>query len=280
MYKRIISLFITAILLSSTLTTCTISDGGTLATGASNSPNNPTVSVSASQADSLTTVTQNILPSDNIENTSVNDKYYAFIERWKLSGLLPECGTITTEDQEDFIKYFQQFDDVTRNYIMLLLQGIAAGTITLGYGGDDNGINDHKYGVYLHYCALCLYDMNQDGFPELILMTGGCEAAYLYTVYTIVDGKLIDCGELSGGHTVLYTNGSGRFVRYESHMRLYDIDVSTLEGTTLKTQEIAAGELDNSKEEQYPDLDRFGYGDYNQSMTLSGIPTLFLAPEG
>jgi hypothetical protein len=210
-----------------------------------------------------------------VKDTSDNDEFHSFIERWKLSDLLPECRTMTTEHQEEFINYFQQFDDDTRNYIILLLQGIAADTTTLG---DD--INDHKYGVYLRYCQSCLYDMNQDGFPEFILKTGDCEAAYKYTVYTVVNGELINCGELNGSHSSLFTNGSGRFVRYEGHMGVYNIDVSTLEGTTLKTQKIANGVLDYKKNEDYPKLDKYYYGDYNQSMTFSDIPTLFLAPAG
>ena len=278
MLRKTIALFISAILLGSTLTACTIPGDGTLAAGDSNSPDSPIVSVSTPQADTSAATTQNILPSDNMESPSVSDEFHAFIEKWKLSGLLPEGGTMTAEDQENFLKYFQQFDDVTRNYIILLLQGIAAGTETLGY--NDDGINDHQYGIYLHNCSYCLYDMNQDGFPELILETGGSEADYMYTVYTVVDDELINCGEFGGGHSVLYTNGSGRLVRYAAQMGIYDIYVSTLEGTMLQTQKIVSGELDYSKEEQYPDLDKFGYGDYNQTMTFSGIPALFLSPAG
>ncbi|WMJ89370.1 hypothetical protein [Anaerocolumna sp. MB42-C2] len=219
--------------------------------------------------------TQIILPSDTVKDTAVNDEFQAFIERWKLTGLLPEGRTMTTEQQDEFIKYFQQFDDVTRNYIILLLQGIAADTITL-----DEDTNDHTHGVYLMLSSYCLYDMNQNGIPEFILKTGGCEAAYKYTVYTVVNDKLIKCGELSGSHSSLYTNGSGRFVRYEGHMGVYNIDVSTLEGTTLKTQKIADGVLDYGKNEDYPKLDKYNYGDYDQSMSFREIPTLFLVPAG
>lgn len=221
--------------------------------------------------------TQIILSSDTVKDkdTSVKNEFQAFVEKLKLSGLIPEGRTMTTEQQDEFIKYFQQFDDVTRNYIILLLQGIAADTTTL-----DDGTNDHKSGVYLMYCQFCLYDMNQDGFPEFILKTGECEAAYKYTIYTIASGKLINCGELSGSHSSLYTNGSGKFVRYEAHFGVYDIDVSTLEGTTLKTQKIADGVLDYGKNEDYPELDKYDYGDYDQSMPFSSIPTLFLVPAG
>lgn len=219
--------------------------------------------------------TQIILPSDTVKDTSGNDEFQAFIERWKLSDLLPESRTMTAEQKNEFIKYFQKFDNVTQNHIVLLLQGIAAGTTILG-----KDTNDHKYGVYLVNCQSCLYDMNKDGFPEFILKTGGCEADFKYTVYTVVNGKLINCGELSGSHSSLYTNGSGRFVRYEGHMGVYDIDISTLEGTTLKTQKIVDGVLDYGKKENYPQLDKYYYGDYDQSMPFSIIPTLFLAPAG
>lgn len=219
--------------------------------------------------------TQIILPSETVKDTSVNDEFQSFIERWKLSELLPVYHTMTREQEDEFIKYFQQFDDVTRNYIILLLQGIAADTTTI----DDN-TNDHKYGVYLMNCQYSLYDMNQDGSPEFILKTGDCEAAYMYTVYTIVSDKLINCGGLNGSHSSLYTNGSGRFVRYEGHMGVYVIDVSTLEGTTLKTKKIVDGVLDYGKNEDYPKLDKYNYGDYDQSMTFINIPTLFLAPAG
>ena len=206
-----------------------------------------------------------------VEYTSYNDEFQAFLEKWKLTGLFPECRTMTAENQERFVKYFQQLDDVTHNYIILLLQGVADGTIRLVDSG-------YKYGVYLNSCSLCLYDMNQDGFPELILKTGSCEADYMYTVYSAVDGELVNCGELSGSHCVLYTNGSGSFVRYERHMGIYSIDISSLEGTTLKTQIIEA-EVDN-KYEQYPELDKYGYGDYNQFLTFSDVPAHLIAPGG
>ena len=280
MHKKTITLFIIAIILNSTLTACAKSSSGTLEIGDSSLPNNPTVLASVSQTVIPTETTQNILSLENVGYTSANEDFQAFIERWNLYGLLPECSTMTTENQDGFIKYFQQFDDVTQNYIILLLQEIAADTTKLIKKTVVDYISDYKYGVYLNYCSFCLYDMNRDGFPELILMTGDCEAHYMYTVYTVVEGKLINCGELNGSHTALYTNGSGRLVRYAAHMGLYDIDISTLEGTTLKTQKIASGMLDDSKEEGYPDLDKYGYGDYAQSMTLSGIPTLFLAPKG
>ena len=217
-----------------------------------------------------------ILPTDTVKDTSINDEFLAYVEKHKLSGLIPESCTMTAEQQEDFIKYFQQFDEVSIDYIILLLQGIADNTITL-----DDGTNDHQHGVYLINCQYFLYDMNQDEIPEFILRTGNCEAAYMYTVYTIVEGKLINCGELSGSHSSLYSSdGTGKFVRYEGQMGVYHIDVSTLDGTTLKTEKIADGALDYEKNEDYPKLEQYNYGDFDQSMVFSDIPTLFLTPAG
>lgn len=219
---------------------------------------------------------QIISPTDTVKDTSVNNEFLAYVEKYKLSGLIPESCTMTIEQQEDFIKYFQQFDEVTKGYIILLLQGIADNTLTL-----DDGTNDHQHGVYLMSCQYFLYDMNQDEIPEFILRTGNSEAAYKYTVYTIVEGKLINCGELSGSHSSLYSSdGTGKFVRYEGQMGVYHIDVSTLEGTTLKTKKIADGVLNYEKNEDYPKLDKYNYGDFDQSMVFSEIPTLFLAPAG
>jgi len=122
--------------------------------------------------------------------------------------------------------------------------------------------------------------MNKDGFPEFILKTGSCEAVYWYTVYTVIDDKLIDCGGLSGSHANLYSNGSGKLVRYAGHMGVYDITISRLDGTTLLTQNITEGALDYSKDKHYPELRDYGYGDYDQRLEFYGIPTLMLAPKG
>ena len=132
-----------------------------------------------------------------------DDEFQVFLETWKLSGIIPDSIVMTPEHKASFVRYIMEFDDVTREYIVLLLQGISAGEITITADYDD-----YKNGVYLNYCESCLFDMNNDGFPELILRTGRDEAGYWYTVYTIVDGELIDCGGVSGSHAGLYSNGS------------------------------------------------------------------------
>ena len=209
------------------------------------------------------------------ENATNIDEFEAFIDTWKLSGLVPKGTTMTDENRDGVMTYLQHFDGVIQDYIILLLQKISAGEMTPA-----TQYCDYEGGVYLNFCAFCLYDMNLDGFPEFILNTGGSEADFWYTVYTIIDGELIECGGISGGHAALYVDGSGGLVRYTGHMGVYDITISTLDGATLKTQEIANGVLDYSKDERYPELEEYGYGDYEQYLEFSGIPTLFFAAKG
>lgn len=215
--------------------------------------------------------TQTPQPSDS------NEEFQTFIEKWGLFGLIPEGLTMTAEQQDNFIEYFQQFDDITRTYLLLLLGGLSSGTTTIE---NDDYLNDYEYGVYLTSCRFYLFDMNQDEFPEFIIKAGSSEADYWYTVYTINDGNLINCGGFSGSHAALYSNGLDGFVRYAGHMGVYDINIPTLEGTTLIIKEIANGVLDSSTDEDYPELEEYGYGDYDQYIQFIGIPTLFLAPAG
>lgn len=215
------------------------------------------------------------MENDSVHRSNYNDEFQNFIETWKLTGLISEDIAITPENQERFIKYFEDFGDDERNYIMLLLQDITTGTITTT---DD--YNDPENGVYLNYCKFCIYDINQDGILEFILKTGSCEADYWYTVYTIIDGELVECGELSGSHASLYAGSSDGFMRYAGHMGVYEISISTLEGSKLITQNIANGELDFNKTENYPELVDYGYEKYDQYLNFSDIPTLMIAPAG
>lgn len=203
------------------------------------------------------------------------DEFQAFLDTWKLSGLVPAGLVMTDENKDGVLQYFEALDGVERDYVMLLLQAISAGEQTPA-----DAYCNFEGGVYLDSCQFCLYDMNLDGFPEFILKTGSCEADYWITVYTMADGALVDCGGLSGGHCVLSTDGSGGFVGYEGHMGEYHITASALEGTALSTREIAQGVVDHGQGGTYPDLEQFGYGDYDQPLEFSGIPTLFLAPAG
>jgi len=221
-----------------------------------------------------------LLTSTPETDASDINEFQTFTEKWKLSGLIPDNITMTKEHKEDFQKYFQKFDDVTRRYVILLLQKIAAGEIT-----PTDPYNDSESGSYLNHCAYYLYDMNLDGFPEFILSTGGCEADRGYTFYTIADDELVECGGLSGSHAALYTIGSGKIVRYACHMGGYDITESILEETKFITREIADGFVGwiegEAYPKDYPELREYGYDvDYDQYLEFIAIPELLIAPAG
>lgn len=214
-------------------------------------------------------------PSAPGEAASTADAFQAFMEDRKLTGLIPEGLVMTEENKACVLQYFEALDGAEGDYVLLLLQAISAGEPTPA-----DPYCNFEGGVYLDMCQFCLYDMNLDGFPEFILKTGSCEADFWLTVYTIADGALVNCGELSGGHCTLYGGGSGGFVRYEGHMGEYHITASALEGTELTTREIADGEVDYGQGGSYPDLEQYGYGAFDQPLAFSGIPPLFLAPKG
>jgi hypothetical protein len=199
--------------------------------------------------------------------------FETLVNKWNLSGLFHNDHPLTSAQEDAFLHYVQQFDEVTQQYILLLLQGIATNEITL-----QEGVNDHKAGVYLMFTQIYLYDMNQDGVMECILKTGSSEADYQYIIFTMVQDELICCGELSGSHATLYTQGSGALVRYEGHMGVYSVDISTLTDTVLHTETIADGVVDF--DDDYPTLEQLEYGEYDQVISCSDVPPLYLAAAG
>ena len=67
---------------------------------------------------------------------------------------------------------------------------------------------------YRNECAGLAYpysyamaDLDLDGYPELMVKTGTCEADYVYIIWTKgTDGTAVKAGECAGFHTVLYYN--------------------------------------------------------------------------
>lgn len=203
------------------------------------------------------------------------DGFQGFLEERNLSGLVAPGLTMTAEDEARVVGYFLGLPEPERSYVTLLLGLLAAGEPT---PADDDC--DPKSGVFLTACRYCLYDMDGDGAPEFILETGSDEAGRQYTVYTLRDGALAECGSLSGGHASLYADGQGGLLRYMGQMGVYDLTEVTLDGTDLAAREITSGQADFGKGEDYPDLSDYGYGADSQPLEFTALPTLFLAPKG
>lgn len=78
-------------------------------------------------------------------------------------------------------------------------------------------------------------DIDKDGIKELIVLTGTCEADYVYRFYTYSDGKIIFLGSMPGGHIGLYgCDGNGIF-GYWSHMGYESLDRIVKNGNTIYT---------------------------------------------
>lgn len=201
--------------------------------------------------------------------------FQGFLEERKLSGLIAPGLTMTAEDEARVVGYFLGLPEPERSYVTLLLGLLAAGEPTAV-----DGYCDPESGVFLTACRYCLYDIDGDGAPEFILKTGSSEADFGYTVYAIQDGALAECGGFSGGHATLYADGQGGLLRYMGQMGVYELTEVTLDRTELAAKEIAAGQADFGKGEDYPDLSEYGYGADSQPLEFTALPALFLAPKG
>lgn len=79
-----------------------------------------------------------------------------------------------------------------------------------------------------------LYDVDQDGVPELFVKFGNCEAAYHTRCYTFRGGEVALAGEFGSGHSSLYTCPDRSAVLvYYAHMGWSQMQEYTMENGTL-----------------------------------------------
>lgn len=94
-----------------------------------------------------------------------------------------------------------------------------------------------------------LYDMNNDGIPELIEKTGTCEADYIYNFITYRNGTIVNIGSDNAGHSALYKdnktgqlckrygqNGIGGTVWYTSDG--YNVDMKESEQINFNSDNV------------------------------------------
>ena len=117
-----------------------------------------------------------------------------------------------------------------------------------------------------------LYDIDQNGIPELILYQGSSGAGTHFHFYTVIEGEIVHCGDYK--RTVLLSNGEGGLIAYYARMGGYYIEKISLAGTKIKTSLIADGFV--TGEEPYPELDEFEYENYQYlPFCPHSIPMLF-----
>ena len=160
--------------------------------------------------------------------------------------------------QKDTSSEMAKFSIVEADYISLYLQ----------QWEKSNRVRGADEFTESHDCAL--YDMNQDGIPELILYEGSSGAGTHHHFYTITGNTAVDCGEY--GRTNLLFNNAGEVIAYHGRMGYYLIDKITLSRGGISITNIAEGET----RDPYPELEEFWYYDYHGlAYCPAAIPLVF-----
>ena len=163
----------------------------------------------------------------------------------------------TLSQTEKVVRYLSQkdetlsvsnYDTVEGEYISLYLNEL--------YRSNRPGFEAEGPNGYFYRHFYRLYDIDQNGVPELILYEGSIGATMHYHFYTIVNGEVVHCGD--SGRGSLYVNHEGGLVAYYGLMGLYRIHTITLEGTVLEFTLVAEGDTTDP----YPTLDELGYENY------------------
>lgn len=99
----------------------------------------------------------------------------------------------------------------------------------------------------------CLYDINEDGIPEMFLRYGNCEAAYRTCVYGWVDGAAVELGEFPSGHSSLYTWPGENAVAFDwGHMGGHYVQKISLTDSTLTFEDVFSEYVEPG--EEYTDI--------------------------
>lgn len=122
-----------------------------------------------------------------------------------------------------------------------------------------------------------LYDIDKDGVPELLLRYGLGEAGYHTTVYGYRDGAVAEIGDISTGHTSLYTWPGENAVAYNwGHMGGHFVDkISIVDGKLEETKFFEESTF-NDPEKEYTSMADIVPGSVylRETRTLTELPEL------
>lgn len=101
----------------------------------------------------------------------------------------------------------------------------------------------------------CLYDVDKDGVPEMMIRYGNCEAAYHTYVYGWVDGAVAELGDFYSGHSSLYTWPGENAVAFNwGHMGGHYVEKISLVGGALAWEAIFDEGMEEPIREAYTDM--------------------------
>lgn len=132
-------------------------------------------------------------------------------------------------------------DDVKAAYINEL-KWICSSGHTMWHSADG-------YNVVAEQCSnptdvtYCVYDINKDGYKELCVKAGCCEADYIYKFYGCEYGKIVSLGTFNGGHSELYACDSNGVFVYSGHMGYEALYRLSKYGHSLTPYEIFSRDL-------------------------------------
>lgn len=114
--------------------------------------------------------------------------------------------------------------------------------------------NEYSYEIGMLSDGYCLYDIDKDGVPELLIRYGRSEAAYHTCVYGWADGAVTELDDFPSGHASLYTWPGENAVAYTwSHMGGHYVEKLSLTDGAL-TRETVFKEGMEDWAEEYTDM--------------------------
>lgn|GEM_PF-1033190 len=93
----------------------------------------------------------------------------------------------------------------------------------------------YEYGSDLFYY---IYDMDKDGVKELFVLTGTCDANYMYQVYTIADGASKQLGSVSGFESLIGADSAGNLYLCFGYMGDEAVEQIIYNGSSITTKQI------------------------------------------
>ncbi len=105
--------------------------------------------------------------------------------------------------------------------------------------------------------SYCLYDVDKDAIPEILIRFGQCEADFHTQVYTCRSDSAIFVGDFSSGESGLYTYPSENAVLLDfGHMGYSYMDKISIIDSALVTREIYTEDTSENSDSDYTEPDK------------------------
>jgi len=99
------------------------------------------------------------------------------------------------------------------------------------------------------FLEYALYDIDDNGVKELIVLAGTCEADYVRRIYTIIDNEVQYLGEIFGGHSMLFAAPEGGLYNMMGHMGCEEIYLVVYANQAFTEELLSSKEL--AEDEDY-----------------------------